>query len=222
MPVTARSLREKVDQVARGEDGQYDPKARVSLTVADTLYLANQLDTLSGAELTPGTESRLKREGRKELQAQVKNGVAGLRCAIAGQIAKGDIKNLRAAFVANALLDVVDEIWWSAHGGPQDAQKIIDATKEVLAAMDRLQEMAKWQLVPMLPDGAGQMARPVSSLDISKRAMNTLQAEQIITVGDLIQRSSRELAKVPSMGLKSRNEIIEALSAMGLSLRGDS
>ncbi|OLP04513.1 DNA-directed RNA polymerase subunit alpha C-terminal domain-containing protein [Rhodoferax antarcticus] len=218
MAVTAKSLREKVDQAARGEDGQYDPRARVSLTVADTLYLANQLDTLSGDDLRPENESRLKREGRKELQSQVKTGMANLRCAIAGQLAKGDIKNLRATYVANALLDVAEEVWWGAHGGPNDAQRVIDATKEMLASMDRLQEMAKWQLVPLLPDDAGQMARPVSSLEISRRAVNILTQEQIVTVADLVQRSLRELEKMPNMGLKSRNEIIEALKLIGLSL----
>ena len=219
MAVTAKSLREKVE-AAKGTDGKHDPSARISLCLTDALYLANQLDTASGNEISSSVEARLKREGSRELHEKAKEGLAKMRCAVAGQLAKGEIKNLRAAFVANALLDVAEEAWWGATGHNSGAEALIHATENMLAAMDRLQELAKWQLVPQISNDASQLARPVTTLDISVRAANCLVVEGIVLVGDLIQRTKPELSRVPNLGSKSMNEILEALKTIGLALAG--
>ena len=222
MAVTAKSLREKVDAI-KGPDGKHDPAARISLCLSDALYLANQLDVMAGNEISAATESRLKKEGHRDIHQKAKEGLANMRCAIAGRIAKGDIKNLRAAFVANALLDVAEEAWWGATGHSphgSSADNLLTATENMLAAMDRLQELAKWQLVPQISNDASNLARPVTSLDVSVRATNCLVAEGIITVGDLIQRTKVEIARIPNLGTKSMNEILEAMKTLGLSLAG--
>lgn len=57
-------------------------------------------------------------------------------------------------------------------------------------------------------------------LDLTVRSLNCLMAENIRSIGDLVNRSRKELQKVPNLGLKSIREIEEKLAARGLSLRG--
>jgi DNA-directed RNA polymerase subunit alpha len=39
------------------------------------------------------------------------------------------------------------------------------------------------------------------------------------TIGDLVQKSESELNAIPNFGRRSTDEVIESLSAIGLSLR---
>ena len=53
------------------------------------------------------------------------------------------------------------------------------------------------------------------------RAYNCLKRAGIQTVGDLIQRSESELNAIPNFGRRSTEEVIEALHALGLTLRDE-
>lgn len=219
MPVTAKSLREKAD--ATKIDGKHDPVARVSLPVSEVLYLASQLDVLAGTEISPATAKRLKEEGVREIREKVKLGLVNMRCAVAGQIARAEVRNMRAAFVANALLDVAEEAWRGATSTrPEQAERLLESTEQMLSAMDRLQELAKWQLVPVLDNVADVAIRPVATLGLSARALNGLHAEGIYVVGDLIQRRQSELRRIPNFGVKSITEILEVLNGLGVKLAG--
>ena len=48
------------------------------------------------------------------------------------------------------------------------------------------------------------------------RSANCLKTENIIYIGDLVQRSESEMLKTPNFGRKSLNEIKEMLSHMSL------
>lgn len=219
MSVTAKSLREKIE--ATKVDGKHDPAARISLPVSDALYLANQLDVLAGTEISPAAINRIKEEGRSEANDKTRQGLSYMRCAIAGQIAKAEIKNLRAAFVANALLDVAEEAWWGAKSSqPASAERLLDATEQMLAAMDRLQEMATWQLVPPVSGDAWQLIRPIASLGLTNRTLRALQAENLSTLGDLVSMPQAHLLRIPNFGRKSLHEIVEVIGALGLRLAG--
>jgi len=63
--------------------------------------------------------------------------------------------------------------------------------------------------------------RLIEELEIGVRAYNCLKRAGIQTVGDLIQRSESELNAIPNFGKRSTDEVIEALHALGLSLRGE-
>lgn len=60
--------------------------------------------------------------------------------------------------------------------------------------------------------------RHVVNLDLTCRTVNALLSENIITVGQLIQKTDNELLKIPNLGRKSLNEVKECLAANGLQL----
>ncbi|MCB9800203.1 MAG: DNA-directed RNA polymerase subunit alpha [Candidatus Omnitrophica bacterium] len=60
--------------------------------------------------------------------------------------------------------------------------------------------------------------KPISELELSVRSANCLEAAQIKTIGDLIQKSEGEMLKYKNFGKKSLSEIAGILTPMGLSL----
>lgn len=58
----------------------------------------------------------------------------------------------------------------------------------------------------------------IDTLDITIRSINCCKAEDIYYIGDLVQRSEKELIKMPHLGRKSLNEIKMMLEVKGLSL----
>ena len=62
------------------------------------------------------------------------------------------------------------------------------------------------------------LLRPVDDLELTVRSANSLKAEDIYYIGDLIQRTETELLKTPNLGRKSLNEIKEVLASKGLTL----
>lgn len=61
------------------------------------------------------------------------------------------------------------------------------------------------------------LLRKVDDLELSVRSMNCLKGENIVYIGDLVQKSESEMLRTPNFGRKSLNEIKEVLSQMGLS-----
>jgi DNA-directed RNA polymerase subunit alpha len=59
---------------------------------------------------------------------------------------------------------------------------------------------------------------PISALNLSVRAYNCLDAENIRTVSDLVSRSEEEMLKVRNFGKNSLNEVKKKLDEMGLHL----
>ena len=62
---------------------------------------------------------------------------------------------------------------------------------------------------------------PVDSLELSTRTKNCLLAVDIVYVKQLIKMKSRDLLKIPGMGLKCVKEVQESLSTRGLALVDD-
>ena len=50
------------------------------------------------------------------------------------------------------------------------------------------------------------------------RSANCLKNDNIVYIGDLVQKSEPEMLRTPNFGRKSLNEIKEVLGTMGLSL----
>ena len=65
------------------------------------------------------------------------------------------------------------------------------------------------------------LLRKVSELELSVRAANCLKNDNIVYIGDLVQRSEAEMLKTPNFGRKSLNEIKQVLVSMNLSLGMD-
>src|SRR5579859_7303956 len=62
------------------------------------------------------------------------------------------------------------------------------------------------------------LLRKVDELELSVRSANCLKNDNIVYIGDLVQKSEQEMLRTPNFGRKSLNEIKEVLGSMGLSL----
>jgi DNA-directed RNA polymerase subunit alpha len=62
------------------------------------------------------------------------------------------------------------------------------------------------------------LLRKVDELELSVRSANCLKNDNIIYIGDLIQKTEAEMLRTPNFGRKSLNEIKEVLAQMGLHL----
>ena len=62
------------------------------------------------------------------------------------------------------------------------------------------------------------LLRKVDELELSVRSANCLKNDNIVYIGDLVQKTEAEMLRTPNFGRKSLNEIKEVLSQMGLSL----
>jgi hypothetical protein len=58
----------------------------------------------------------------------------------------------------------------------------------------------------------------VGELELSVRSANCLKNDNIIYIGDLVQKTEAEMLRTPNFGRKSLNEIKEVLAEMGLRL----
>ncbi len=62
------------------------------------------------------------------------------------------------------------------------------------------------------------LARPLEDLELSGRTLNTLKADGLTTIGELVVRTAQDLLRTPNFGRKSLAEIEEALARFGLRL----
>tara|TARA_Y100000816_G_scaffold112693_1_gene78842 strand:+ start:158 stop:1186 length:1029 start_codon:yes stop_codon:yes gene_type:complete len=71
---------------------------------------------------------------------------------------------------------------------------------------------------PKEPEFNRNLLRKVDELELSVRSMNCLKNDNIIYIGDLVQKSEGEMLRTPNFGRKSLNEIKEILNGMSLYL----
>ncbi|MFQ5984201.1 MAG: DNA-directed RNA polymerase subunit alpha [Alphaproteobacteria bacterium] len=62
------------------------------------------------------------------------------------------------------------------------------------------------------------LLRKVDELELSVRSANCLKNENIVYIGDLVQKTEGEMLRTPNFGRKSLNEIKDVLTQMGLQL----
>ena len=58
-------------------------------------------------------------------------------------------------------------------------------------------------------------------MELSVRSANCLRNDNIVYIGDLVQKSENDMLRTPNFGRKSLNEIREVLMQMGLNLGMD-
>lgn len=68
------------------------------------------------------------------------------------------------------------------------------------------------------PEFNRNLLRKVDELELSVRSANCLKNDNIVYIGDLIQKTEAEMLRTPNFGRKSLNEIKEVLLSMGLKL----
>ena len=62
------------------------------------------------------------------------------------------------------------------------------------------------------------LLRKVDELELSVRSANCLKNDNIVYIGDLVQKTEAEMLRTPNFGRKSVNEIKEVLAKMGIHL----
>jgi DNA-directed RNA polymerase subunit alpha len=62
------------------------------------------------------------------------------------------------------------------------------------------------------------LLRKVEELELSVRSANCLKNDNIVYIGDLVQKTEAEMLRTPNFGRKSLNEIKQVLEQMGLHL----
>lgn len=67
------------------------------------------------------------------------------------------------------------------------------------------------------PRMSEMLGKPIEELDLSVRSANCLKNANIRTLGDLVQRSEREMLSTKNFGRKSLDEIKDVLQSLGLS-----
>ncbi len=82
------------------------------------------------------------------------------------------------------------------------------------------EEPRREEAAPSIPELAFNPAllKKVDELELSVRSANCLKNDNIVYIGDLIQKTEAEMLRTPNFGRKSLNEIKEVLAQMGLHL----
>ena len=132
---------------------------------------------------------------------------------------------------------LVLEIWTDGTISPGDA--LVEASKiyrkhlnpfvqhgmpgaEVVAEVVRQPDFALPEPVPREQlELRERMALPISDLDLSVRASNCLEVENVRTIGDLVRLSVADLLNFKNFGKTSLREVEQKLSGTGLALEMD-
>jgi DNA-directed RNA polymerase subunit alpha len=112
-------------------------------------------------------------------------------------------------------------------GALRSASELLIKTLAIFTDADRVEELTSRDGALAAEDGDGAAPavegddRLIEELEIGVRAYNCLKRAGVQTVGDLVQRSESELNAIPNFGKRSTDEVKEALTSLGLSLRDE-
>ena len=104
---------------------------------------------------------------------------------------------------------------------PEDAvayaARILQDQLQVFVNFEEPRKEEAAATAPQLPFNPA-LLKKVDELELSVRSANCLKNDNIVYIGDLIQKSEAEMLRTPNFGRKSLNEIKEVLAGMGLHL----
>ena len=97
------------------------------------------------------------------------------------------------------------------------AARILQDQLAIFVNFEEPQKAVVSERVPELEFNAA-LLKKVDELELSVRSANCLKNDNIVYIGDLIQKTEAEMLRTPNFGRKSLNEIKEVLASMGLHL----
>ena len=127
-----------------------------------------------------------------------------------GQIT--DYDKLTLEVETNGTVNAEDAVAFSA--------RILQDQLQVFVNFQEPAAVAKEEQKDELPFSR-HLLRKVEELELSVRSANCLKNDNIVYIGDLVQKTEADMLRTPNFGRKSLNEIKEVLSGMGLHLGMD-
>src|ERR687883_479815 len=114
------------------------------------------------------------------------------------------------------------EVWTNGAVSPQEAVSLAAALLadhlRIFSSFESRGETVEETAAPEVdPRLAELLAKPIEELDLSVRSANCLKNANIRTLGDLVQRTEREMLSTKNFGRKSLDEIKDVLASLGLS-----
>jgi DNA-directed RNA polymerase subunit alpha len=100
------------------------------------------------------------------------------------------------------------------------AARILQDQLQVFITFDEPKKKLDGEAKPELPFNPA-LLKKVDELELSVRSANCLKNDNIVYIGDLIQKTEAEMLRTPNFGRKSLNEIKEVLANMDLHLGMD-
>jgi DNA-directed RNA polymerase subunit alpha len=114
------------------------------------------------------------------------------------------------------------EVWTNGAVSPQEAVSLaadlLGDHLRIFSSFESRGETVEEIAAPEVdPRVAEMLAKPIEELDLSVRSANCLKNANIRTLGDLVQRTEREMLSTKNFGRKSLDEIKDVLASLGLS-----
>jgi DNA-directed RNA polymerase subunit alpha len=100
------------------------------------------------------------------------------------------------------------------------AARILQDQLQIFITFEEPKKKSSEESKPELPFNPS-LLKKVDELELSVRSANCLKNDNIVYIGDLIQKTEAEMLRTPNFGRKSLNEIKEVLLGMGLHLGMD-
>ena len=97
------------------------------------------------------------------------------------------------------------------------AARILQDQLQIFITFDEPEKKVDGEAKPELPFNPA-LLKKVDELELSVRSANCLKNDNIVYIGDLIQKTEAEMLRTPNFGRKSLNEIKAVLAEMGLHL----
>ncbi|MCX5521275.1 MULTISPECIES: DNA-directed RNA polymerase subunit alpha [Kaistia] len=97
------------------------------------------------------------------------------------------------------------------------AARIVQDQLSIFVNFEEPQKETVSEAIPELAFNPS-LLKKVDELELSVRSANCLKNDNIVYIGDLIQKTEAEMLRTPNFGRKSLNEIKEVLAQMGLHL----
>ncbi len=100
------------------------------------------------------------------------------------------------------------------------AARILQDQLQLFITFEEPKKKSEGEAKPDLPFNPA-LLKKVDELELSVRSANCLKNDNIVYIGDLIQKTEAEMLRTPNFGRKSLNEIKEVLAGMALHLGMD-
>ncbi len=120
-----------------------------------------------------------------------------------------DYDKLTMNVSTNGAIEPIDAVAYAA--------RILQDQLDLFINFDEPREEVRSEM-PLEPQFNPSLLKKVDELELSVRSANCLKNDNIVYIGDLIQKTEAEMLRTPNFGRKSLNEIKEVLAQMGLHL----